>query len=67
MVFLRSMLRLLVTANAVLVSLMMEAIFSSEPSVLTRATRHNIQKYVILHSRRREILQFYIELTVWAA
>jgi hypothetical protein len=44
-----SMLPLPVTANIVpssliLVTLMMEAIRSSETSVLTRATRHNIQK-----------------------
>jgi hypothetical protein len=44
---LTSVLPLLVTANVVpsspiLVTLMMEAILSSEMSVLTRATRHNI-------------------------
>jgi hypothetical protein len=48
-VFLRRMLRLLVTANVVprspfLVTLMMEAIHSSETSVLTRATRRHSQK-----------------------
>jgi hypothetical protein len=53
-VFLRSMLRLLVTANVVpsspiLVTLMMEAIRSSETSVLTRATRRKITEYDILH------------------
>jgi hypothetical protein len=44
-VFLRSMRRLLVTANVpsqILVTLMMEAILYSETSVLTRATRRNI-------------------------
>jgi hypothetical protein len=45
--FLCSVLRLLVTANIVpsspiLVTLMMEAIHSSETSVLTRATRRNV-------------------------
>jgi hypothetical protein len=45
-VFLRSVLRLLITANdpssSILVTLIMEAIRSSETSVLTRATRHTI-------------------------
>jgi hypothetical protein len=55
-VFLRSLLRFLVTANivprsAILVALMMEAIHSCETSVLTRATRRNIPDGGILHSR----------------
>jgi hypothetical protein len=46
LVFLRSVSRLLVTANVVpsspiLVTLMKEALSSSETSVLTRATRRN--------------------------
>jgi hypothetical protein len=54
-----SMRRLLVTTNVVptsliLVTLMMEAISSSETSVLTRATLHNIPEVVILRSPRRE-------------
>jgi hypothetical protein len=44
---------------------MMEVLSSSETSVLTRATRRNIQEGAILHSHRRENLKSYIALTGW--
>jgi hypothetical protein len=60
-----------VTANVVpsspiLVTLMMEALRSSEPSVLTRATQRNIPEDDILHNHRREDVKSYIALTGWA-
>jgi hypothetical protein len=59
------MLRLLVTANVVpsspiLVTVMMEAIRSSEPSVLTRTTQRNLPEDGIRHSHCRENLKSYI-------
>jgi hypothetical protein len=63
-VFLRSVRRLLVTANVpsspILVTLMMEALRSSETSVLIIATRRNIREESILHSHRHENLKSYI-------
>jgi hypothetical protein len=54
-----------VPSSPILVTLMEEALGSSEMSVLTRATRCNIPEDDILHSHRRENLKSYIALTVW--
>jgi hypothetical protein len=61
---------LLVTANVlpglpILVTLMMEALSSSEMSVHTRAIRRNIPEDGIPNSHRRKILKSYIALTGW--
>jgi hypothetical protein len=67
-IFLRSVIRLLVTASIVprspiFVTLLMEAIRSSETFVLTRSTQRNIPEDTILYSRCRENLKSYIALT----
>jgi hypothetical protein len=68
--FLRSLLRLLVTANVVpsspvLVTLMMEEIRSSEESVHERASWRHITEDGILHSHLRGNLKSYIALIGW--
>jgi hypothetical protein len=54
-----------VVRRAILVTLMMEAIRSSETSVLRRTTRRNVPEDDIVHSHRRENLKSYIALTGW--
>jgi hypothetical protein len=60
----RSVFQLVVTGNVassllILFTMMMDAICSSETSVLTNATRRHIQNDGILHSHRHENLQSY--------
>jgi hypothetical protein len=55
-----------VPSSPILVTLMMEALHSSETSVLTRATLCNFPEDCILYSHRSENLKYYIALTGWA-
>jgi hypothetical protein len=49
-----------VRCSPILVTLMMEALSSSETSVLTRVTWRNIPEDAILHSHCSENLRFYL-------
>jgi hypothetical protein len=70
-VYIHSVLSLLVIVNIlpsspIFVTLMIEAIHSTEMSILTRAILRNIPEDDILHSHCSENIKSYIALTGWA-
>jgi hypothetical protein len=56
---------IVVATSPILVTLMMEAIRTSETLVLTTATQCHIPEDGTFHSHRRENLKSYIALTGW--
>jgi hypothetical protein len=50
-----------IPSSPILITLMKEALSSSETTVLTRTPRRNIPGYTILRSHRRENLKSYID------
>jgi hypothetical protein len=53
------------SSSLILLILMMEALCSSETSVLTSVTRRNIQEHSVLYGHRHEKMKSYIALTGW--